>query len=377
MIIGSRHELLQFRHRKSPQFGFRLIRRLVSRLSINADLVVAYCQQAEIEEHSSDMCVVNNMRTWYTGLATSILLLVLASVSSLSAQQPSKTAETASIVVSKPAAPTLPAAPGSLTPEQMRDLIQKVAANDMENDKRQRDYTYIERDIENSLDGKGNTKSTETKNYEVLNIYGEQVQRLIEKNDKPISEKEAAKEEEKIQKIINKRRNESEKDRQKRDEKEAKGRGEGRQFEREISDAYNFTLLGTELVGGREAWMISAEPRPGFVPHMKYANYLSKFHGRIWIDKADVQMSKMDIEALDTVSWGLFLARFHKGSHFMIEQARINDEVWLPRQLDFKINLRLALLKSFNMDAEQTFRDYKKFRTDSKIVGVGEVQNDK
>jgi len=58
----------------------------------------------------------------------------------------------------------------------------------------------------------------------------------------------------------------------------------------------------------------------------------------------------------------------------MIEQTRINDEVWLPRQVDFKINLRLALLKNFNMDAQQTFRDYKKFRTDSKIIGVSEAQ---
>lgn len=323
------------------------------------------------------MRVVKNMTTGRATLRVSILVLSAAAVVlDANAQQSTSTTETASVATSKPATPALPSAPGSLSAEQIRDLIQKVAANDMENDKRQRDYTYIERDVENSLDGKGKTKSTETKTYEVLNIYGEQVQRLIEKNDKPISGKEAAKEEEKIQKIINKRRNESEKDRQKRAQREAKDREEGRQFEREIADAYNFTLLGTELVGGREAWVISAEPRPGFIPHMKYANYLSKFHGHIWIDKADEQMSKMDIEALDTVSWGLFLARFHKGSHFMIEQTRINNEVWLPRQLDFKIDIRLALLKSFKMDAEQTFRDYKKFRTDSKIIGVSEIQND-
>lgn len=266
----------------------------------------------------------------------------------------------------------MPSVPGSLTTEQIRDLIQKVTDNDIENDKKQRDYTFVERDVENHLDGNGRTKSTETKTYDVLNIYGEQVQRLTEKDDKPISGKEAAKEEEKIQKIIDKRKNESDKDRQKRQEREAKDREEGRQFEREIVNAYNFTLLGTELVSGREAWVISAEPRPGFVPHMKYANYLPKFHGRIWIDKADLQMSRMDVEALDTVSWGLFLARFHKGSHFMIEQTRINDEVWLPREVSFKLGLRLALLKNFNIDAEQTFRDYKKFRTDSKIVGVSE-----
>jgi hypothetical protein len=38
---------------------------------------------------------------------------------------------------------------------------------------------------------------------------------------------------------------------------------------REVAEAYNFKLVGTELVGGREAWVIDGEPRPGFVPHMK------------------------------------------------------------------------------------------------------------
>jgi len=326
------------------------------------------------------MRVLNSMRTRSAGftLAFAAVLALMQPALAQSTVTPEPSAqisEVASIPSAKPVPSILPSVPGSLTTEQIQDLIRRVVDNDIENDKKQRNYTYIERDVENQLDGKGRTKSTETKTYEVLNIYGEQVQRLIEKDDKPISAKEATKEEEKIQKIINKRENESEKDRQKRAEREAKEHEEGKQFEREIVNAYNFTLLGSELIGGREAWAISAEPRPGFVPHMKYANYLPKFHGRIWIDKADLQMSKMDVEALDTVSWGLFLARIHKGSHFMIEQTRINDEVWLPRQVDFKFDARLALLKGFNIDGQQTFRDYKKFRTDAKIVGVGEAES--
>lgn len=324
------------------------------------------------------MYVLKNMRIGRAELAPFILgAATFAVVQTAAMQSPSNDSAATAVVTANPAGPDLSSVRGALSADQIRDLIQKVAANDITNDKKQRDYTYIERDVEKSLDGKGRTKSTETKTYEILNIYGEQVQRLIEKDDKPISPKEAAKQEEKIQKIISKRQSESEKDRQKRTEREAKDREEERQFEREIADAYNFRLLGTERVSGRAAWVISAEPRPGFVPHMKYANYLPKFHGRIWIDKADLQMSKLDIEALDTLSWGLFVARFHKGSHFTIEQARINDEVWLPRQIAFKIDVRVGLLKNFNRDAQQTFRDYKKFSTDSRILGVSEAQTEK
>jgi len=131
------------------------------------------------------------------------------------------------------------------------------------------------------------------------------------------------------------------------------------------------------VVSGREAWVIDGEPRPGYEPHMKEAKFLPKFHGRVWIDKSDLQLAKMDVECLDTISWGLFLARFHKGSRLMLEQTRVNDEVWLPLHVTAKIDVRLALLKNFNVDVEQTYRDYKKFRTSAKIVSVGEVKEEK
>jgi len=267
-----------------------------------------------------------------------------------------------------------PDAQGKLSQEQMQTLFRVVADKDMENDKRQRDYTYIEREVQHNLDGKGNTKSTDIKTYEILEIYGEQVQRLIEKNDKPLEGKDASKEEEKIQKVIDKRKNESAEERTKREEKQAKEREEGRKFVKEISDAYNFKLVGTEEINGREAWVIDGEPRPGFVPHMKESKFLSKFRGRVWIDKDDLQMSRMSIEALDTVSIGVFLARIHKGTRFMLEQTRVNDEVWLPKQITYKFDARVALLKGYNVDGEQTYRDYKKFRTSSKIVGMAELK---
>ena len=267
-----------------------------------------------------------------------------------------------------------PDANGALSQEQMQRLLRVVADKDMENDKRLRDYTYVERDEEHKLDGKGQIKSTEVKTYDILEIYGEPARRLIEKDDKPLDAKEATKEEAKIQKIIDKRKNESDEDRKKREEKGVKEREDDRKFVREVADAYDFTLVGTEEVGGREAWVIDGEPRPGFEAHMKESRFLSKFHGRVWIDKGDLQLAKMDIEAIDTVSVGWVLARIHKGARVVLEQTRVNDEVWLPRHLTFKVDVRVALLKGFNVDGEQDFRDYKKFRTSSKIVGMGEIK---
>jgi hypothetical protein len=269
-----------------------------------------------------------------------------------------------------------PDANGKLSQEQMQQLLRVVAEKDEENDKR-RNYTYVERDVQHNNDGKGQIKKTEIKTYEVLEIYGEQVQRLIEKDDKPLNDKEAAKEEDKIQKIIDKRKNESDEERKKREEKQEKEREDGRKFVREVADAYIFTLMDSEDLDGRPAWVIAGEPRPGYEPHMKDAKFLPKFHGRVWIDKADLQLAKMDVEAIDTVSIGWVLARIHKGTRVILEQTRVNEEVWLPKHVTFKVDARVALFKGYNLDGEQTFRDYKKFGASSKIVRVGEASDQK
>ncbi len=283
--------------------------------------------------------------------------------------------ETKTVFPKAPSPPDLtPDKNGKLSQQQMQQLLRVVADKDMQNDRLLRNYTYVEREVDTELDGKGRKKSTKERTYDILEIYGEQVQRLTEKDDKPLSDKEAAKEEEKVQKLIDKRKNESENDRKKREDKAEKEREEGREFIRDVADAYNFTLEGTENVSGREAWVIDGEPRTGFVPHAKDAQYLTKFHGRVWIDKRDLQLSKLDVECLDTISWGLFLARFHKGSRFMLEQTRVNDEVWLPLHLTAKVDARLALLKNIDVNVEQSYRDYKKFRATARVVGVIDPQ---
>src|ERR1700693_3243840 len=154
------------------------------------------------------------------------------------------------------------AAGTQLSQDQIRDLVRQVADKDIENDKKQRDYTYIERGEEHKLDGNGQIKSSETRTHEIMVLYGEQVERLIAKDDQPLSEKDAAKEEERIRKLTDKRKNENKEQRKKRLEKEQKDREDARKFVSEVADAYNFRLIGVESLDGRETYVIDAEPRP-------------------------------------------------------------------------------------------------------------------
>jgi hypothetical protein len=269
-----------------------------------------------------------------------------------------------------------PDASGAVPVEQIRELLLRAEAKDLENDKQQRDYTYIEREERHQLDGRGGVpgevKKIESRTSEILEIYGEPVARLTAKDDKPLSAGEAKKEDDKIQKIIDKRKNESENDRRKRLEHEEKSREEDRKFVLEIADAFNFRVIGSEVLDGRDTWVLEGEPRPGYEPKQRGAKMLSKFKGRVWIDKSEAQWVKLDITAIDTISVGFVLARIHKGTHVLVELTRVNDEVWLPKHVQLHFDARVALFKSYDEDVEQTYRDYRKFRTHTKMTVVGE-----
>jgi len=270
--------------------------------------------------------------------------------------------------------PALFAQDTPLSQEQIEALVRQAADKDLENQKKLRNYTYTQREEEHKLDGDGQTKSTETRTYEIMVLFEEQVRKLVAKDDKPLSENDAKKEDEKIQKIIDKRKDESENDRRKRLEKSEKEQEEGRQFVKEVADAYNFRSVGTESMLGRETYVIDAAPRPGYQPHTKNAKFLPKFRFRVWVDKAESQWMKLDIQCIDTVSVGLFLVRVHKGSNIQIELTRVNDEVWLPKHVTLKLDARVALFKGMNMSQDVTYSDYKKFGTNTKITPLGEVQ---
>src|ERR1700730_14249925 len=294
-----------------------------------------------------------------------VLLVACALAQSLTNKAPSATSQPIDLKAD---------ASGIVPPDQIRQLLKRAEENDLENDKRQRDYTYAERVECHKLDDHGNVNKTETWTSEILEVYGEPVERLTSKDNQPLSAHEAKKEEDKIQKIIDKRKNESDSDRRKRMQKEEKSREEDRKFVLEIADAFTFRLAGAGVVGGRDAWVLEGNPRSDYQPKHKDAKMLSKFKGRVWIDKADMQWVKLDIAAIDTLSIGFVLARIHKGTRLVIEMTRVNDEVWLPKRVQLHFEARVALFKSYDDDVEQTYRDYKKFRTNSKMTVVGESQ---
>ncbi|HSM87733.1 MAG TPA: hypothetical protein VLT16_16380 [Candidatus Limnocylindrales bacterium] len=260
----------------------------------------------------------------------------------------------------------------ALPPVDPKEIVRRSVETDHRTLDIARNYTCQQHEIIRHLGKHGETKSTDSKTFDVNFYYGQEYSRLVQVDDKPLSEKDQKKEDEKLEKFLAKYRDESDADREKRLEKERKQREEGRAFVRDVVNAYNFRLLGEEKVDGVDSYVIEATPRPDFKPTQPHADMLKKMKGRLWIEKKDYNWVKVEAEATDTISFGLFLFRIHPGSRFVLEKTLVNNEVWLLKRLDIDGGARIALFKNANIQQEDVFSKYRKFVTSVKILPKAE-----
>ncbi len=248
------------------------------------------------------------------------------------------------------------------------EIVRKSVGRDLVNFERLKNYTYTERDESRAYDKHGKLKKTEVETHEILILGGRDYARLIGKDDKPLPEKEARKEQQKMDQELGRRQHESAADKAKRERE----RQEQRKFLNELPDAFTFRLTGEETVSGKAAWVLTAEPKPGYQPKDRLAKVITKLRGRIWIDKAEYQWVKVDAEAVSRMSFGLRMIQIEPGATVHFEQTRINDEIWLPAAARIYVNARIALFKQLHSEVDIVFRDYKKFQADSHLVDVAE-----
>jgi hypothetical protein len=242
-------------------------------------------------------------------------------------------------------------------------IVRQSARHDQVNWDRAHNYTFRERVVER----KGAT--TEINTYETVILYGQPFRRLIAKNDKPLSEHDRKKEQERFDKEVDKRKRESESGRRREiDEKDRRKRQELRD---EIVRAFHFQLAGEESVNGHEAYVIDAEPRGDYRPHSDEGKFLQAIRGRLWIDKMDYEWVRIDASVIRPARFGLFIFTLSPGSTIFFEQARINDEVWLPKKVVVRVDGRLVF-KHLNQEVVADYSDFRRFQTDSKITGVSE-----
>jgi hypothetical protein len=212
-------------------------------------------------------------------------------------------------------------------------------------------YAYMERDEDRRRDSLGQVKSETVDVTRTILVNGAHFEQLMQHNGQLPSAKEQKKSDEDLEKL----KHETPAEQIARLDKDQ----ENRSFLRELLDAFDFHLIGEEVIGGRPAYVLQATPHPGYRAHGKYGKMFSKVEGKLWIDEQDFGWIKVDGEVTQSFSMGLFVARVQRGSHIIMEQESVGDAVWVPKRLEMRASARILFLKSLDIERILTYWDYR------------------
>jgi hypothetical protein len=212
-------------------------------------------------------------------------------------------------------------------------------------------YTFTERDVDRRLDDLGRLKSENIDVTRMTLVNGARFEQLMEHNGQLPS----ADEQKKSNKDLEKLKRETPAEQAARLLKTQ----ENRSFLHDLLEAFDFHLLGDELIAGRPAYILQATPHPGYHAHGRYGKLLSRVEGKLWVDKQDFAWVKVDGEVTQSFSIGLLVARVQRGSHILMEQTCVGDAVWVPKRLEMRASATILFLKSLDVERILTYSDYR------------------
>lgn len=263
----------------------------------------------------------------------------------------------------------------------VKALLAEIRANADKIDAILENYSYTELRIDRELDKAGNLIEKDTEKTFYTFYKGYRIARLIEKNGKPLSASEQAKEdrdaEKKVAEIEKRIAEKQAKNKTQRDVSSGTGgqpSNDGASQRITIADALKGSLLTNprrERFKGIDVIVFDYEPNPAFKPQTRNEKLFALCNGAVWVDEKTKQVVRLD--AVLTQSAGNFLAKAKRGASFTIENELVNNEIWLPAQADINLSIRI-LFAGININNLIKYGDYRRFDTEIKDSKVNDPQ---
>jgi hypothetical protein len=256
------------------------------------------------------------------------------------------------------------------------ELLGAVEKHEDRDDALLQHYTYHRRVVMEDFDSKNGVKKTTITDYESIPIEGVRVSKLVARDGKPLTPDEARKADEEFDKAVEKaRKNKAESD-AKREQAEREGKSN-----REFLPASRVLQLGTFSnerridYNGRPTIVLDFAGNHNAKTQSETEKIVEDLVGTVWIDEQDRVLARVEGHFLADFKIGLGLVLdIHKGLTFTMEQQKINDEVWLTKQIDGfgKASVGVFVVR-VNGHTHAEMSDYRKFRTSATIVGSNGV----
>jgi hypothetical protein len=237
---------------------------------------------------------------------------------------------------------------------------------------RQSGYVFTERRVEQKLDGSGRVREERVKVYEVYPpLPGEEpYRRLIEEDGRPVPAAALEKRDREQQKKAEKYARDAARQTRAGYEKAQRAYDKVmRERSDDIDDIFNVfdvRMIGRERIGGHGTIAFTLTPRAGARPRTDSGRMMRHFTARAWISETEFELVRVEVEAVDNVSFGLgLLARLHKGATATYERRKVNGEAWLPARVTYTGSGRVLLVRRLRLGGYSEFSNYRRFSVDT------------
>ena len=270
-----------------------------------------------------------------------------------------------------------PAISGEPLPD-IQQLFKDLQANEDRVEAILDTYSFNQKNIKRELGKDGILRETSSETSQLSFYKGFRIQRLVEKNGKPLSAKEQENEDEEVQKRVEEIEKKLAKEAARNISQTSNGSPDedGRRVSiAEVLRASSLVNPRRERFRGRDVIVFDFEPNPKFdyKNSKTFLKFFGKTAGVMWIDEKDKQVARIEAVLADSFKiGGGVLAKLRKGASFTLEQERIGDEIWLPSVADINLSVRVLFVKGIDVNQIIRSYNYRKFETEVKDAKVDE-----
>lgn len=112
---------------------------------------------------------------------------------------------------------------------------------------------------------------------------------------------------------------------------------------KDVISRFQFTLVGTEIVNDRLAWVVDFKPKSGKLPERELRDrFINRAAGRIWLDQTDSALVKADIHLTDKVKVVGGIVGVVKRFTCLLERGRTEEGIWFLSNLKWRVEGRQA-----------------------------------
>lgn len=227
-------------------------------------------------------------------------------------------------------------------------------------------YTYNEKrtDIHTNPFGKLGTDGTSL--FEVYPSPTRRLvyRRLVERNGKPVSERELAEQDRQYRVRVSDALRESASstsDQQFLEQQSEAARQRQQRAIEDVIETLQFQIKGRATHEGASAIVVTFTPKPQARPQTRQGRTAQKFAGTIWVDEAALEVMRVEARSMDDITYGGGLvARLDEGTTATVTRRRVADDVWMPTALTLSGRGRAVLFRRLVVDYSIEWFDYRR-----------------